>query len=377
MFPARCFLFFGLWLTLLGCMQDKDDDTPIKSLEKNTPGFTLREIKHGFLLDVYNPWQGAQNVNYRYLLLKKEAKVPAKYQDLQVIQIPVEKVVVMSTTHIGMIDKLGKISSIKGISGRNLMSNPAIIRGLENETISDVGYDQGVDVEKLLDLNPDVIFTYGVSNEGGAWVRKLKDAGINVVFNADYLENTPLGMASWLRFFAAFYNDFALADSILIQTEAAYNSLAGIVDTITNRPKILTGLPWKGTWYMPAGGSYMVNFINDAGGFYPLSEQPGQENIPMDIEAVYGIFHDADIWINTGSASGTAEIAGEDARLGKINAFNEGDVFNNTGKISAYGGNEYWESGPVNPDIILKDLIHIFHPEIFPAHQLVYYKHLN
>ncbi len=377
MFPARCFLFFGIWLTLLGCKQDNGDDAIMQIHEKNAPGFTLREIKHGFLLNVYNPWQGAQNVNYRYLLLEKEAKVPVKYHDLQVISIPVEKVVVMSTTHIGMIDKLGEISSIKGISGRNLMSNPVIIQGLENETISDVGYDQGVDVEKLLDLNPDVIFTYGVSHEGAAWVQKIKSAGINIVYNADYLENTPLNMASWLRFFGAFYNDKTKADSILMNMERSYAALAAAVDTLTVKTRVLTGLPWKGTWYMPGGNSYMVNFIEDAGGDYPLKDNPGRNNIPMDIEAVYSIFHDADVWINTGSTTGLNEIEGEDARLAQIKAFRNDNVFNNTGQLSAAGGNDYWESGPVNPDIILKDLIHIFHPEIFPAHQLVYYKHLN
>ncbi len=377
MFQVRCFLIFGFLMMLLGCKQNPGDEASEHDKSKNAPGFNLREINNGFLLEVTNPWQGAQNVNFRYVLLEKGQKTPDKYQDLPIISIPVEKVVVMSTTHIGMIDKLGKLSSINGISGRNLMSNSDIIKGLEKGTVVDVGYDQGVDVEKLLDLSPDVIFTYGVSNEGAAWVRKMKNAGINVVYNADYLENTPLGMASWLRFFGAFYNEKPKADSILKNIESSYTALAAMADTVSENPRVLTGLPWKGTWYMPGGNSYMVNFIEDAGGVYPLSDHLGRENRPMDIEAVYNVFHNADIWINAGSAAGLSEISGEDARLARIKAFKNNKVYNNSGKLSASGGNDYWESGPVNPDIILKDLIHIFHPEIFPAHQLVYYKHLN
>lgn len=67
----------------------------------------------------------------------------------------------------------------------------------------------------------------------------------------------------------------------------------------------------------------------------------------------------------------------EDNRYANFAAVKTGNVYNNNARINNSGGNDYWESGTSNPDIVLSDLIKILHPEILPNHQLVYYRKLE
>jgi len=121
----------------------------------------------------------------------------------------------------------------------------------------------------------------------------------------------------------------------------------------------------------------MANFINDAGGDYIYKREPARESLNLSIEKVMLEGYDADIWIHTGMANSLKEIQGADDRLTQMQAFKNKEVFNNNKRQNEFGGNDFWESGVVNPQLVLKDLIQIFDPNILNDTAFYYYQKLN
>jgi len=379
-----CFFVFFILIINYGCthrnqgQKDSVRSNAFKELPiKYAKGFTIRKVNNSFLLSVQNPWQGARNIVYRYLLVPRGEKVPEGIDDVQIIRTPVKKIICMSTTYIAMIDLLGETETIKGISGSSLVNNKQVRKMLKNGAIRDVGYDQGLNFEEIIGLNPDLLMTYGVSGNHISSVHKLENSGVKVVYNAEYLENTPLGKAEWIKFIGAFYGKEEIAASYFDSIADLYNNLKELTSSVKEKPVVLTGLPWKESWYVPGGKSFMANFIKDAGGNYLWRDDDSRESFPLDLEAVFNKGMQTDVWINTGSAGSLKEIADVDDRLTNLGPFRKMEIYNNNARLNQFGGNDYWESGVIKPHIILKDLIKIFHPELLSDHQFYFYKKLD
>jgi len=340
-------------------------------------GFTME--KHGdiTLLTVLNPWQGAKDVIYRYALCPKGKKAPDEYSPYIIIYTPVERVVCMSTKHVAMLSALGKASSIKALSGTDLVSDTTVRKAIDMGLVVDIGYDQGLNYEKIISLNPDVIFAYAVGDELVGSKTRLADLGQKVVFNAEYLERTSLGQAEWIKFMAAFYGCGEQAAEKFNAIRDEYLSLCRLVKDREPKPKILCGLPWQGIWHIPGGQSWMSAMIADAGGDYIWKENTSHEGIPVNIETIVHQGGRADLWLNAGAARSLAEIRSVDERLSLIHPFQTGAVYSNYARVGAGGGNDFLESGVINPHIILKDMMKIFHPDVLPDHHLHYYMKLE
>jgi iron complex transport system substrate-binding protein len=221
------------------------------------------------------------------------------------------------------------------------------------------------------------VLAYGIQGETATQYKKLEELGIKVVLNGDYLESLPLGKYEWIKFLAAFFDVSSEASEKFTTIEREYLSLTGMCDSLKYKPKVMTGLPWKGAWYVPGGESYLAQMIKDAGGDYIWNDIQQRESVPLNFEKVIERGSTADFWINTGLSNSLNDILNEDMRLEKVKPFQEKRIFNNNAITNPTGGNDFWESGITHPQVILKDLIKIFHPELLPAHKLVYYKKLN
>ncbi|MDP4187726.1 MAG: ABC transporter substrate-binding protein [Bacteroidota bacterium] len=344
---------------------------------KYAKGFTLEYHKDYKVLEVFNPWQSAQGMHYKYILIPKGKNIKENFGDAEIIRTPVQRIVCMSTTHIGLIDLIDKTSTIVGISGTNLVNNQKLRYRIDHGQIPDVGYEQSLNYERILSLKPDLVMTYGVGGDILNYVNKFHELGIKVVFNAEYLESSPLAKAEWVKFMSAFYDEEIKADRQFKSIEKEYIQLAGIARKAKTSPTVLCGLPWKDKWYVPGGDSYLATLIRDAGANYLWSDNPSRESFPLDIETVYNKASHADYWINSGAANSLNEILSVDPRLENFKAAHYDRVFNNNAILNVNGGNDYWESGIIHPQVILKDLIKIFHPELLPGYSLVYYKQLK
>ena len=208
-------------------------------------------------------------------------------------------------------------------------------------------------------------------------LEKLGQLGIPAVFCGEYLEPHPLGKAEWIRFFSLFYEKEDQAASFFEDIDSAYNTLAHLTSELSSRPRVLSGLPWKDTWYMAGGESFAAKLMEDAGGDYLWKDNPSTQAVPLDLESVYLRAVDADIWINPGAARSLEDIMELDERFGDLKVQKSAQVFNNDARSNAAGGNDYWESATVRPDLVLADLIGVFHPGLLTDHRFVYYRQLK
>jgi iron complex transport system substrate-binding protein len=199
-----------------------------------------------------------------------------------------------------------------------------------------------------------------------------------VAINAEYMEDTPLGRSEWLKFTALFFNKEEEAEKIFAKIAKKYEDIATKAKAVKNRPTVFLGFNFKGTWYTPGGNSYVAKYLADAGANYLWSEDKSSGSLPISFEAVFERAANADYWLNLRQSwNSLKDVVTEDNRYGDFHAFKKGNLYNNNARLSANGGNDYWQSGISNPDVVLSDLIKIFHPEILPNYNLFYYQKVN
>jgi iron complex transport system substrate-binding protein len=364
---------------LFSCRQGHDKklnaDSGVRNERSGAEKFTL-EKKGGYtLLTILNPWQGAGNVRFEYFLVKYGSRIPAEIKDTShVIYVPVKKVICMSTTHVAMISALGEEKSIAGISGTSLVYSPVMNETIKKGSVKEVGYEASLNNELILRIAPDVITMYGIGSESSGYVARISELGIKFIFIADYLENDPLGKAEWIKVFGALYLKESLADSIYKAEYEEYQKLKNEISRrVSKKPFVLLGLPFKDTWFVSPGNSYISRLISDAGGTYLWSNVDSPVSMPMGIENVYLKALRADYWLNPGTAKSRDEIISVDKRLGELPCFKDDNVYNNNLRITDKGGNDYWESGTIHPHLILKDTAAILHPGLFGNSDTLYY----
>lgn len=360
-----------------------------KSVEKDTAAsgqnavryakrYRLEDKKWCSQLTIINPWQGAGNVIQKWYLVKDGQKIPEGIDTSLVIKTPVRKIICMSTTHLAMISTINETETVKGFSGTGFLYGKDFRERVAEGKIHEVGYEDNLNKEIILDIAPDLIMVYGIESESAGYTGKLKELGVKVMFNADYLETDPLGKAEWIKVFGALYGKEKMADSVFNAGESRYNQIRHLIEgRLKNRPAVLLGLPFRDTWYISPGNSYISKLISDAGGRYLWAGTESSFSMPMGIEAVYTKGLQADFWLNTGTASAFSDITAIDSRLADLPAFKSGNIYNNNNRINSDGGNDYWEYGCINPDVVLADMVTIFHPDIFPGRELVYYRKLK
>jgi iron complex transport system substrate-binding protein len=371
-----------LLLTTTGCLRQHTTDTDMTggqgaAYTRYASGFDADREGDFTMVRVFDPWQKSRNVTFSYLLGEDPSRVPDTLKDVPFITTPVRRVITLSTTHIAMIASLGEAGTIRGVSGADLVCDSAIRSRIRTGRVVDVGYERNLNYERIISLKPDVLFIYGVEGRIREVSDRLVDAGIPVVFCGDYLEDHPLGKAEWVRFFSLFYSKEREAALLFDRIDSSYRALAAMAAHVDKRPRVLTGLPWKDTWYMAGGNSYAAKLIEDAGGRFLWRDTESSEAIPLDIESVFSRAVRADVWINPGAAVSLEDIVRSDERFRELDAVRKGRVYNNNARMNLSGGNDYWESGAVRPDLILADLIRIFHPELMEDHCFIYYRKLK
>jgi iron complex transport system substrate-binding protein len=336
--------------------------------------FTLSRTDSCSVLTIINPWQGAERIEQVYYLVKKGRKISIGADSGSVIHVPVERIICMSTTHLAMIKALRMEDAIAGVSGAGYIYDKGISEKVRRGMVSDVGYEAGLNSELIVKCAPDLVMMYGIGSESAGYVSRIRELGIKVMFNADYLENDPLAKAEWIKLFGALFCKEDLADTIFNSASRSYNQLRAFISQNTvNKPVVMLGMPFRDTWFISPGNSFVSKLIEDAGGEYLWKNTKSSSSMPYSLEKVYMQALKADYWLNTGTISSKNEITSLDPRFLKLSCYRTGNIFNNNKRLSPGGGNDYWESGVVSPQVILKDIASILHPGLFGDYEPVYY----
>jgi len=273
---------------------------------------------------------------------------------------PVQSLVCMSTSYIGFLDALDAVSVVKGVSGLKFSGTPGL-------NAVEVGYDANMDFEAVLKVHPDYLLTYAVGSVEPAYLEKLREIGVRPVVLSEHLENHPLARAEYIKLFGVLTGRLSQADSVFTAVRDRYLSL--VKDEVSH--KVLINIPYADSWYIPGGNNYMTRLITDAGGEV-LGTVPGKEaSSVISLEKAYSYAQEADFWLNTGWCSTRSDLQGVHPIF---KDFKIPEVWNNTLQTTPGGGNMFWETGPVRPDLILEDLTQIFSGEVTSLH---YYKKVD
>lgn len=368
--------FLILALTSCGHGETSADEysIPLYSPEYAS-GFDIKgaEGKESSIITVRNPWQGADSVSTRLFIARNGEAAPNGFEDC-VLNGEARRIVTMSSSHIAMLDALGATDRIVGVSGLKFISNSYI--QAHRDSIADVGYDGNVNYELILSLSPDLVLIYGVNGES-PMTAKLKELNIPYMYVADYLEESPLGKAEWLVAMAEIIGQRPLGESVFSHIPQNYNALKQrATEANLPAPKVMINTPYNDIWYMPSSESYAVRLIEDAGGKFLYDKNNGNTSVGIDLEEAYMLASDADIWLYPGTAGTLAEVKTMVPKFTDTPPFVNGMIFNNNLRSTPDGGNDYYESGIVHPDLMLRDLIKIFHPELV-SEDFIYHKQLK
>lgn len=372
------------------CMTDYAEGVdyfPDKVEPEYSAGWTVEYFDHYKVVEVLTPFPGAADSDaFTYVLVECGTPAPDGYDDASVIEIPAGDVIAMSTTYIPHLEALGLLDHLVGMDTTAFVSSEAVQELAAAGALIEVGSGPSVNVEAILDAEPGLVLTFGSGSPDYDTHPTLIAAGVPVVVASDFIEPTPLGQAEWVKFVALFYNAEATANAVFDEKVETYNDLLALTAAITDeaRPSVLWNsyTSYGDAWFIPGTESFAGQFVTDAGGVLVLADDPlvaGNVNAtPFSFEAVYEAGLDADMWMpGTFGTRTLDDLAGLDARFADFAAFQNGEVYNYDARENINGGNDYFESGAANPQVVLADLIRILHPELLPDHELVYFRKLG
>ncbi|MCS6959546.1 MAG: ABC transporter substrate-binding protein [Pseudanabaenaceae cyanobacterium SKYGB_i_bin29] len=312
----------------------------------------------------------------RYALVMCGAPVPSGYD--QVFTIPARSIVALSTTYLTHLENLGVVDKIKGIGLAHYVYSQRIHNQIAAGKTIALGQGSTLNQEALFLLKPDVVFTYGTGNPNTDVLPVLRKGNLPVAIVAEYREPSPLARTEWIKFLALFFNAEEKADRYFHQVEKRYQQLKQLTQNVKKRPTVMAGFSYQGVWYVPGGKTYPAQLLADAGANYLWANDASKESLQLSFEDVLLKGQQAEYWVNGDQTWRTVkDILKTDDRYSQFRAVQNRNVYLANKRLHEKGANDFWESGVANPHLILADLIKIFHPQLLPDHELVYYQKIQ
>ena len=338
-------------------------------------GFSIEPYEGFTVVRVSNPWTGSRQEQV-YVAVKEGVEVPDSLQSYTKIQVPVKNLVVTSTTHLPALELLNEVEALSGFPGLNYISSPPIRARITQGEVVELGEAEQLNTEKILELQPDVVVGFAMDSEPKS-LSLLKQLGVNVVYNGDWLEQNPLGKAEWIKFFGVLFDKQAQADRLFNHIAAEYVDVLKLLETEMHKPTVFSGVMFQDVWYMPKGDSWAATFFQHAVSNYLWKDTAGEGSLALPFESVFERAQKADFWINPGHYESLQALSDANSHYASFEAFKKGQVYSFAPVKGESGGTVFYEVGPTRPDLVLKDLVYILHPERLPNHELVFYRQLK
>jgi len=334
-------------------------------------GFQIETFENYTVVTISNPWDN-KLVLQRYVLVPKSDALPESLPEGILIRTPLTRIVSYGSVQCGFFAELDVLNSIVGVCEPQYINIPLVQENVKNGKIVNLGQAANPDLEKIMLIEPEALFTAPIENLGYGKTTKLKIPFIECV---DYMEPTPLGRAEWIRFLALFFDKKEIADSLFMETVDRYNELVQLSANVGKRPTVFAETVYSGIWYQPGGNSYIAELYRDAGADYIWKEDTNTGSIGLKLETVLEKAEKADFWLikfNNVYEMTYRQLARENSNYTLFDAYKKRNIYIcNMGKVP------YYEELPIHPDLILKDMVWIFHPELLPEYQLKYYKKME
>ena len=370
-------IYILLSLLLFGCttaseeLGERSAELGMRS-EEFARNFNVEHNEVYTKLSVFSPWE-AGKVLYTYYLVKNDSiQTPA---DGVKIKVPIQKIAINSCSHVAYIDALGKIETIVASSDPGYVYNENFRKLVADGGIINLGGSYDMNFEQILKVGPEVLMVTGF-NGVDKTAQRVQETGIPVLYNYEWVEKTVLGRAEWIKLFGELFDARDRADSIFNEIRTEYIKCANLSSDNQTKPTVLSGTPYKGVWYMPGGKSFMAEFYRNAGLKYYYSENKDNASLALSLETIIGNFMGADVWVGVDVKTYDG-LAAQDERLMIFKPVKNKKVYHHLNRVTETGGNDFWESAMLRPDILLKDFIKIAHPKLLPDWELYYLGVLN
>lgn len=364
---------------LISCKKNETAEVAKSPITKNSIEYAsgLSIVKHeGFsIVTVTNPWPNA-NKNFIYILKEKDAKVPDSLQSYTTIKVPLETVVVTSTTNIPYLEMLDVENKLVGFPHTDYISSEKTRILIDKGAVKNVGQNEKLNIEQLIELAPDLIVTFGVDNNN-PMLDNLTKSGLNVLIQADWMEQSPLGKAEWIKLYGALFGKEDKAKELFDKIVESYNQAKKLVAEKPATTTVLYGSMYEDVWYVAKGNSWVAQFMEDAKSNYLWADLEGTGSQGLSFEKVLDKAKTANVWIVSGSFLTLAELQKANPHYSEFDAFKNKSIYTLESKFGATGGTIYYELSPSRPDLVLKDYIKIFHPDLLPSYEFTFASKLN
>ena len=338
-------------------------------------GFSIQNYDGYSVVKVKNPWPKATKT-YTYILKEKNGIVPDSLKQNLIIPVPIKTIVVTSTTHIPSLELLDEVNTLIGFPHCDYISSEKVRARIDTGNIKELGNNQDLNTEVLLDLQPNVIIGYGIDNKNPT-LDNLQKSGLKVMLNGDWNEENALGKAEWIKFFGALYGKQKQATALFTKIEKDFLKTIKIAKMAKTTPSILAGDMFEDRWYLPRGTSWGSLLLKQANGNYLWQETSGTGSLSLSFETVFEKAKNADVWITSGQFSSLKEMTNSNPHYAEFNAFKNKNVYSFSRKKGKTGGILYYELAPNRPDLVLKDLVKILHPELLQSYKPFFFEKLK
>jgi iron complex transport system substrate-binding protein len=377
----KTLFFLIILLGFASCKNEKSSHSSTATSEGEpieisyAQGFSITDYGDYKVIEVTNPWPEAGKT-FRYALVKDKENFTSEETFDAVVQVPVQNLIVTSTTHIPSLDMLGESDKLIAFPNLSYISSENTRKRIAEGLITEIGNNESINTENVIDLQPDVMIGFAVTGNNKTY-ETLQRAGIPIVFNGDWTEQNPLGKAEWIKFFGAFFDKNEEAATLFSEIETEYNSIKELAQSATHSPTVLSGALWKDIWYLPEGNSWGARFIADANGTYLWEDSEGTGSIALNVETVLDRAQHADFWIGPGQFTTYKQLEDANKAYTQFDAFNNKTVYSFSSLKGETGGIIYYELAPNRPDLVLKDLAKILHPDLLPDYELYFFRALE
>lgn len=344
-------LFLISSIVLAGCSNETPQAQTLKDWEKiplkYSKNFQLFKKGDSFMLKIIDP----------------DTKKPVR--SIEINPGESERVICLTATVTGMFCELNKREHIIGVTAENQLYDSTLKKLFSKGRIQEFGDFTQLSLERIVKASPDLILYNYVNNEF-PHQKKLERLGVKVIVVNDWLEAHPLAKAEWIKVVGAMTGKYDEASGRFNEIEKRYLSFAKSVDSISEKPTIISGNLIGDQWYTPSGENYFGILIADAGGDYVYKESTGPKSLSLTLEQILEDNQETEIWLNPGVPTKKQLLQlNPHSRLLKAS---ENSVYCYSGS-----NNKFWEQSASRPDLMLEDLIHVFHPELDPHYNFHYY----
>lgn len=361
----------GVLIVLLGFLAACKPAAQVKEADKSTHG----EVRYATCFKVI------QHKDYKELQLLNDGKIDKKFAlisnnqtptlaaDIIPLNVPLKSIVVLSSTHIGMLSKLKLEDRIVGVSNRNYIYNASVKKRIESNQVLEFDNFSTLNPERVLKTKSKVLFQTGFDGNTQVLQEKLAKLGIQCIPNYDWSENHPLGKAEWIKVFGYLFGKEKEANAYFNKVEKEYLELVQVAKSKKEKPTVFSGMIFGDVWYMPAGQSFGAKFFKDAGADYCEKNLTGTGSASYTFEQVFTKNQTAQIWMNV-EVETKKQLLQANPKYSYFNAFQTGNMFS-----YAHQMNQFWENSAIEPHHVLSDMIQIFHAgKVKPAKMYFYRK---